>query len=82
MQGHKFDPWSGKTPYAQSTMTAEPACQGPGATTTEPTGLEPVLHDKRSPHNEKPAYRNREWAPLTATKESSHTATKTQGSQK
>ena len=30
----------------------------------KPTRLEPVLRNKRSHHNEKPAHRNKEWPPL------------------
>ena len=43
--------------WAHVTQLLEPAC------------LEPVLHNKRSYHNEKPAHRNEEWPPLTATRE-------------
>ena len=41
----------------------DPTCRGatsPCATTTEPTRLEPVLRNKRSHRNEKPAHRNEE----------------------
>ena len=47
-----------------------------------PTRLEPVLHNKRSHCNEKPTRRNEEWPLLATAKESPHTATKTQHSQK
>ena len=43
---------------------------------------EPVLHNKRSHRSEKPEHRIQEWSSLTATRESLHTATKTQHSQK
>ena len=42
------------------------------------TCLELVLHNKRSHRNEKPAHRNEEQPPITATRESLHAATKTQ----
>ena len=48
----------------------------------KPTRLKPVLRNKRSHCNEKPAHRDEELPPLTATRESLHTATKTQRSQK
>ena len=48
----------------------------------EPARLEPVLHNKRSHHSEKPAYQNKEQPSLTTTKESLHTAVKTKHSQK
>ena len=44
--------------------------------------LEPVLRNKRSHRNEKPAHRNKECPLLAATRESLHAATKTQRSQK
>ena len=47
-----------------------------------PVCLEPVLRNKRSHHNEKPAHHNEEWPLLTTTKESPCTATKTQHSTK
>ena len=45
------------SPYA---TTTEPALYSRRATTTEPACLEPVLCNKRSHHNEKPAHRNEE----------------------
>ena len=48
----------------------------------KPARLEPVLHNKRRHHNEKPAHCNEEQPPLTATRESPRAATKTQHSQK
>ena len=36
----------------------------------KPTRLEPVLHNKRSHHNEKPVHGNEEQPPLTLTRES------------
>ena len=44
--------------------------------------LEPVLRNKRSHFNEKPAHHNEEQPPLAATRESPCAATKTQCSQK
>ena len=48
----------------------------------KPARLEPVLCNKRSHCDEKPAHHNEEWPPLAATRESLHSATKTQRSQK
>ena len=48
----------------------------------KPACPEPVFRNKRSHHNEKPAHHNEELPPLTATRESLHTAMKTQHSQK
>ena len=48
----------------------------------KPVRLEPVLCNKRSHCNEKPAHRNEEKPPLAATRESQRTAKKTQCSQK
>ena len=50
----------------------------------KPARLEPVLRNKRSNCSERPAHRNEEWLPLTATGESpcTATATKTPRSQK
>ena len=73
--GHGFDPWSGKTPHAVEQL-------GPWATTTEPARLEPVLRNKRGHDSERPARHDEEWLPLAATRESPHTETKTQHSQK
>ena len=73
--GHGFKPWSGKIPHAAEQLS-------PCATTTEPARLEPVLHNKRSHCNEKPAHHNEGQPPLTATRESPHAAMKTQCSQK
>ena len=47
----------------------------------KPACLEPVLHNKRSHRNEKPAHRNEEYPPLAATRESPRAAAKTQCSQ-
>ena len=42
-----------------------------------PRTLEPMLHNKRSHCNEKPAHHNEEEPPLAATRESPRTVTKT-----
>ena len=44
----------------------------------KPARLEPVLRNKRSHRNKKPAHRNEEEPPLAATREGLRTATKTQ----
>ena len=65
--------------------TLGPACHNYWAHVPQllkPTHLEPVLRNKRSHRNEKPAHRNEEWLPLDATRESPCAATKTQCSQK
>ena len=74
-RGHGFELWSGKIPHAAEQL-------GPWATTTEPECLEPVLCNKRGRDSERPVHRDEEWSPLTATRESPHTETKTQHSQK
>ena len=74
-RGHEFEPWSGKIPHAAERL-------GPWATTTEPVHLEPVLRNKRGRDSERPAHRDEEWPPLAAIRESPHTETKTQHSQK
>ena len=74
-RGHGFEPWSGKIPHAAEQL-------GPCATTAEPACLEPVLRNKRGRDSERPAHRDEEWPPLAATRESPHTETKTQHSQK
>ena len=74
----------------QSKKACAPQLLSPRATTTEarapqllkPARVEPVLHNKRSHRNEKPAHLNKEWPPLAATRESLRAATKTQHSQK
>ena len=48
----------------------------------KPSRLEPMLRNKKSHHNEKPAHRDEEWSPLSVTRESPHAATKTQRGQK
>ena len=74
-RGHGFEPWSGKIPHAAEQL-------GPWATTTEPMRLEPVLHNKRGRNSERPVHRDEEWPLLATTRESPHTETKTQNSQK
>ena len=75
MQGHGFEPWSGKIPHAAEQL-------GPWATTTEPARLDPVLLNKRGHDSERPAHCDEEWPPLATTGESPRTETKTQHSQK
>ena len=70
-RGHGFEPWSGKIPHATEQL-------GPWATTAEPACLEPVLHNGRGRHSERPAHHDEEWPPLVATRESPRTETKTQ----
>ena len=74
-RGQGFEPWSGKIPHAAEQL-------GPWATITGPARLEPVLRNKRGRDSERPAHRDEEWPPLSATGESPHTETKTQHSQK
>ena len=74
-RGHGSEPWSGKIPHAAEQL-------GPWATTTEPARLEPVLRNKRGRDSERAAHHDEEWPPLAATRESPHTETKTQHSQK
>ena len=92
---HGYDPWSGKIPHVEGklcpcTSTTEPVLWSLGAATTGPTYhncwspnvLETTLPNKRSCRNEKPARCMEEEPQLTATRESQHTAMKTQHSQK
>ena len=74
-RGHGFEPWSVKIPHAAEQL-------GPWTTTTEPARLELVLRNKRGCDSERPAHRDEEWPPLTATGESPRTETKTQHRQK
>ena len=48
----------------------------------KPVHPEPMLHNQRSQHGEKPTDRSREQAPLAAARESSHAAVTIQRSQK
>ena len=74
-RGHGFEPWSGKIPHAAEQL-------GPWATAAEPARLEPVLRNKRGHDSERPAHRDEERPPLSATRESPRTEMKTQHSQK
>ena len=74
-RGHGFEPWSGRIPHAAEQLS-------PWATATEPARLEPVLCNKRGRDSERPAHRDEEWPPLSATRESPRTETKTQHSEK
>ena len=65
MQGHRFEPWSGKIPHASEQLslcatTTEPVLQSPRGTTPEAQRLEPVLCNKRNHGNEKPAHHNKD----------------------
>ena len=61
----------------------EPQLLSPRASTSEPAPLEPVLRNKRSHRNEKPAHHNKEQPPRPATtRESPCAATNTQRSLK
>ena len=65
------DPWPGKIPHAMEQLSL-------WATTTKAqVALEPVLHNKRSHRNEKPANHNGEEALLPRTRESHLVATMT-----
>ena len=52
------------------------------AATAKPKGLQPVLCNRRSRHDEQPMYHNKEQPSLAATGENPHTATETPQSQK
>ena len=52
------------------TTATEPSLQSPRAATTEPTCLEPMLHNKRSHCSEKPKHCNEEYTPLATIRES------------
>ena len=61
MQGHGFEPWSGKIPHAAEQLslcatTTEPVLYSPQATTTEPraTTTEAHVPRARAPQQEKP----------------------------
>ena len=49
MQGHRFDPWSGRISHASEQLS-------PWATTTEPVHLEPMRCKKRGHCSEKLKY--------------------------
>ena len=74
-RGQGFEPWSGKIPHAAEQL-------GPWARITEPSRLEPVLHNKRGRDGERPAHHSEEWPPFATTGESPRTETKTQHSHK
>ena len=69
-KGHQLDPWYGKMPHATEQLNPwvtapETVLESPRAATTQPThcnywSLEPVLSDKSSRHNEKPAHHYKE----------------------
>ena len=71
-RGHWFDPWSGKIPHATEKQNL---CD----TITEALCLKPVLHKRSHCSGLSITVKTR---PLTTARESLHTATKTQCSQK
>ena len=83
----RFKPWSRKIPrdmeqlISPCTPTTKPALQSEPQL-LKPAHLEPVLHNKRSCRNEKPAQCNEEWPLLATTRENPRAAAKTQLSQK
>ena len=65
--------------------TTKPVCHNYWACMPQllkPVLLEPMLHNKRNHHNEKPTHRSEESPPLATTRESPQAATKTPHSQK
>ena len=65
MQGTRVQACPRKIPHAAEQLipcarTTKPMLWSPQATTTEPTCLEPVLHNKRSHRDEKPTHLNEE----------------------
>ena len=79
-------PWSNKahTPQllSQCSRASEPQLLGPCAATPEACHVEPMLHNKRRHHDEKPVHQNEEQPAPTATRESLRAASKTHHSQK
>ena len=95
MQGTRVEPWSWEDPTCRG--ATKPMCHNYWACALEhmchsywahlpqllkPACLKPVLCNKRSHDNEKPAHRNEEQPPLAATRESLRSAAKTQHSQR
>ena len=84
---YEFDPWPGNIPHAAEQLspcatTTKPVLRAHAPQLLKPACLEPVLYNKRSHDNEKSTHHNVEQPQLAATRESLHTATKTQHSQK
>ena len=73
-RGQGFDSWFGKIPCASGQLNL---C----TTTTEARPLQRLLRNQRSHHSEKPAFHSWRADPLATTGET-HTATKTQRSQR
>ena len=69
-RGYRVDPWCGKTPHALEQLS-------PCTITTDPTCLEPVLHNERSHFSEECEHHNKS-PPLGTPRESPCRATKTQ----
>ena len=74
MQGTWFKPWSRKIPHAAEQAWAPQLLslrsRAHEPQLLKPTKLEPVLCNRRSQHDEKPAHRNEEQLLLAATRES------------
>ena len=86
-RGHGFDPWSGKIAHAAGNkaralqlLSLRSRAREPQL--LKPVCLEPMLRNKRSHRNEKPAHRKEEQPPLAAARESPCAAMKTQCSRK
>ena len=63
MQGHGFDPWSGKIPHATEqlslyTTTTESEPWSPSAAATEPMSPGACAPQREKHHSEKPVHRN------------------------
>ena len=56
----RFDSWSGKIPHARGNQVHVPQLLSALTTTAENVCLEPMLHNKRSHHDEKPVNSNKE----------------------
>ena len=86
-RGHRFEPWSRKIPHAVEQLSHTPQLlslrsRARKPQLRKPVSLQPMLCNKRSHSNEKPAHHKEEYPPLTTTRESPHAARKTQCSQK
>ena len=75
-------PGPGRSHVPWSNYARVPRLLSLHTTTTEVADLDPMLRNKRSHRNEKPAHCNEEQPLLAATRESPRTATKTKCSQK
>ena len=77
---HNFEP--ANCNYLTHVLLEAARSKAPSHQLLKPRSLQPVLHNNRSNLNGKPAHCNKEEPPLTATKESPGTATKTRCKQK